>query len=439
MSAAEASVVDRVARESYGRLVAYLSTRSNDVSAAEDALGDAFRVALESWPRDGVPARPEAWLLTAARRKLLDRARHGRVAAAALPDLIALTDGAVAVASGEVIFPDDRLRLMFVCAHPAISPAMHTPLMLQTVLGLDAARIGAAFLVSPKSMGQRLTRAKLKIKAAGIAFEVPEHPRLPERLEAVLDAIYAAYCSGWHDIADIDVGPEGLAHQAIALARMLNQLMPEQPETMGLLALMLHCEARREARREGDRYIPLDRQDTRRWETTMIGEAEALLIGAAKPGQIGRYQLEAAIQSVHAQRAVTGETDWRAVLLLYEGLVQAAPSTGALVGRAGAAANVDGPEAGMRLLDEIAAERIRAYQPYFALRADLLHRLGRSAEARGAYDRARGLASDPAVRNFLAARSRSINEPEVLSWPTQATPSRSPALRRRSMPSSRTD
>jgi predicted RNA polymerase sigma factor len=395
--------VERAARDSYGRLVTFLAARSRDIAAAEDALADAFRLALETWPRDGVPDRPEAWLLTAARRRLIDGARHLQVRTEAVPDLRIAAEEAEALAEADR-FPDERLKLLFVCAHPAIDPAIHTPLMLQTVLGLDAARIASAFLVSPAAMGQRLSRAKVKIRDAGIGFELPEAKELPPRLDEVLEAIYAAYGSGWDDVAGADPRRCGLAAEAIDLGRMLRPLLPAEPEVEGLLALMLHCEARREARRSpaGD-YVPLSEQDTARWSKPMIAEAERILSAAAQDRRFGRFQLEAAIQSVHAQRARTGRTDWEAIALLYEGLVRLAPTIGARVGQAAAIAEARGTAAGWTLLKAIPAEAVASYQPYWALAAHLLRRLGRPADA--VYERAIGLCEDPAMRAFLLRRA----------------------------------
>ncbi|WP_225766155.1 RNA polymerase sigma factor [Inquilinus sp. Marseille-Q2685] len=395
--------VERAARDSYGRLVTFLAARSRDIAAAEDALADAFRAALETWPRDGVPDRPEAWLLTAARRRLIDGARHVQVRVEAVPDLRIVAEEAAALAEADR-FPDERLTPLFVCAHPAIDPAIHTPLMLQTVLGLDAARIASAFLVSPAAMGQRLSRAKGKIRDAGIGFELPEAKELPPRLDAVLEAIYAAYGSGWDDIAGADPRRKGLAVEAIDLGRMLRPLLPAEPEVEGLLALMLYCEARRGARRgPAGEYIPLSEQDTARWSKPMMAEAERILAAAAQDRRFGRFQLEAAIQSVHAQRARTGRTDWEAIALLYEGLVRLAPTIGALVGQAAAVAEARGAAAGWALLNAIPAEAVASYQPYWALAAHLLRRLGQPAGT--AYDRAIGLCEDPAMRAFLLRRA----------------------------------
>lgn len=370
-------------------------------------MSDAFQAALETWPRDGVPAKPEAWLLTAARRRLIDGARHARVQADAVPDLLVLTEEAQVMATAEDRFPDERLRLLFVCAHPAIAANVRTPLMLQVVLGLDAARIASAMLVQPAAMGQRLSRAKTKIRDAGIAFEVPDTAALPERLDAVLEAIYAAYGSGWDDLAGADPRRKGLAVEVLDLGRMLLQLLPAEPEAHGLLALMLHCEARREARRDAaGAYVPLQEQDTAHWSRALIAEAERHLAIAARAGVMGRFQLEAAIQSAHAQRAISGRTDWETVALLYAGLVRFAPTIGAQVGYAAALAEARGAAAGWAQLQAIPTAAAASYQPYWAVAAHLLARLDRRADAQAAYARAMGLCEDPALREFLAARAQ---------------------------------
>ena len=393
--------IERVARESYGRLVAFLSSHTHDVGSAEDALSDALIAALATWPRDGVPQNPEAWLLTAARRSFIDLVRHRQVALASEPTLLLLREEREEMTLS-VEFPDERLKLLFVCAHPAIDPAMHTPLMLQTVLGLDAARIGGAFLISPKTMGQRLVRAKTKIRDGGIQFEVPQDHELPQRLEAVLEAIYAAFGIGWDDMAGVDQPGRNLAEEAIWLARVLLRLLPEEAEVRGLLALMLHCEARRTARRGPDgRYIPLSTQDTKQWSLPLIEEAERHLAEAFRQGRSGRFQLEAAIQSVHAERARSGRIDWAAIAIFYEQLIRISPTLGARTGHAAAIAETSGPEGGLAILDAIASDEVSGYQPYWAVRAHLLQQLGKTPEALAAFDQAIGLAEDPAVRQFL--------------------------------------
>jgi predicted RNA polymerase sigma factor len=396
--------VERVARESYGRLVAYLSSHTRELASAEDALSNALVAALTAWPRDGVPQNPEAWLLTTARHSLIDLMRHQQVALASEPTLLLLRDEPKE-ANWSAEFPDERLKLLFVCTHPAIDPTMHTPLMLQTVLGLDAVRIAHAFLISPTTMGQRLVRAKTKIRDGGIQFEVPQPRELPQRLDAVLEAIYAAFGIAWDDMAGVDQCGRDLAEEAIWLARVLLQLMPKEAEVRGLLALMLHCEARRRTRRGPDgRYIPVSEQDSQQWSLPLIEEAERHLAEASSRGRTGRFQLEAAIQSVHAERTRSGQTEWAVIALFYEQLIRISPTLGTRTGYAAAVGEANGPEAGLAVLDGIEPDDVSGYQPYWAVRAHLLQRLGKTSEAAVAFDRAIGLAEDPAVRQFLLQR-----------------------------------
>lgn len=393
--------IERVARESYGRLVAYLSAHTRDLAGAEDALSEALVAALSTWPRDGVPRNPEAWLLTTARHSIIDRVRHQQVVSESEPTLMLFKEYSTG-GNMETQFSDERLKLLFVCAHPAIDPGMHTPLMLQTVLGLDAARIAGAFLISPKTMGQRLVRAKTKIRDGGIRFEVPQGSELPQRLDAVLEAIYAAFGIGWDDMAGAEHRGQDLAEEAIWLARVLLQLMPEEGEVRGLLALMLHCEARRPARRGAQgQFIPLSEQDPALWSRALLEEAEGHLGEAARHGRAARFQLEAAIQSVHAERARTGRIDWGAIAFFYEALIRISPTMGRRTSYAAAIAEANTPESGLAILDAIEPELATAYQPYWAVRAHLLQRAGRKVEAAAAYDRAIGLTEDPAIREFL--------------------------------------
>ena len=397
---------EAVARTSYGRLVALLAYRWRDLGAAEDALGDAFASALEHWPRSGVPTSPEAWLMTAAKRELLQRARHARVEQD--PTVRALFD-ADPVAPETAVVPDDRLKLMFVCAHPAVPEAMRAPLMMQAVLGLDAKTIADAFLVSPRAMAQRLVRAKARIRDTALRFEEPEARDLPERLGQVLEAIYGAYTIGRHR-SPADVGgtlsplPVGLTGEAVYLCRVVVGLMPEQPEPAGLLALMLYCEARRPAQFDAlGRFVPLDRQDTSRWQRASIAEAENALRHAARMQAPGLFQIEAAIQSAHCQRAATGETPWRAIAQLYDGLVRHFPSIGAQVGQAVAVAEAGDVARGQALLDAIDAASVTSYQPWWVARAHLLRLEGRMEASRPATLRAVGLTDDPRVRAWLLA------------------------------------
>ncbi len=391
------------ARRSYGKLVAYLSARTRDVTAAEDALAGAFEAALSDWPRQGVPERPEAWLMAVAQRKAIDAVRRRQTTDGAADHLKLMAEELTAMAEEGDDIPDDRLRLMFVCAHPAIDESARAPLMLQTILGIDAARIADAFLVPPATMSQRLVRAKAKIKRAGIPFRVPDRAAFAERLETVLAAIYAVFAEGWSDPAGGDARRRDLAGEAIWLGRLVVSLIPDEPEGLGLLALMLHAEARRGARRsDSGAYVPLAAQDPARWDDAMIHEAETLLRQASLTGATGRYQLEAAVQSAHVVRRLTGRADWQAIARIYDVLLKLTDSPVVAVNRAVAIAEVDGPAAGIAALDDAATDsRLGAYQPYFAARANLLARAGDKTGASAAYDRAIALEPDPVVKEFL--------------------------------------
>ena len=403
--ASAARVAARAARESYGRLLAFLAATSRDVPAAEDALADAFAAALSVWPARGIPANPEGWLATTARRRLIDAARRRRSAEAASETLTLIGDELEA-AEGEAPIPDRRLALMFACAHPAIEESIRAPLMLQTILGLDAAAIGSAFLVSPAAMGQRLSRAKAKIRLAGVPFRIPEREDLPERLAVVLEAIYAAFSHGWAEAFSDDPRGRDLAEEAIWLGRVVVQLAPAEPEAKGLLALMLYAHSRRAARRDGSgRYVPLSAQDTALWDEAAITEAEALLRAASYSKAYGRFQLEAAVQSVHAARRVTRTTDWDAISALYDALFALTGSPVVAVNRAAAVAHTQGAAAGLALLDLIGAGGgLDGFEPYWVARADLCAKLGASDEARRAYQIAIGLQTDSAARAFLIER-----------------------------------
>ncbi|HSY25049.1 MAG TPA: DUF6596 domain-containing protein [Polyangiaceae bacterium] len=391
------------ARASYGRLLSILAVRTRDVAGAEDALAEAFLAAVAQWPVEGVPRSPEAWLLTAARRKLVDAARRRRTR----DEKRALLEVDFDEADGNV-FGDERLRLLFVCAHPAIEAAVRTPLMLQTVLGLDAARIASALRVAPKTMGQRLWRAKTKIRDAGISFDVAVED-LPGRSFAVLEAIYAAYGSGWEDVAGQAAASRGLTEEAIWLARLTVRLLPDEPEARGLLALMLYAEARATARRgETGEYVPLTEQDPSRWDPRRIAEAEAILQETARMGRVGPLQIEAAIQSAHIDARRTGARDDRALSLLYEALVRMAPTLGVRIAHAVALSNTEGAAHAIERLDAIESSASEDYQPYWSARAHLLERLGRLGDARDAYERAIGLAEDDGVRRWLLAKKRAL-------------------------------
>jgi predicted RNA polymerase sigma factor len=401
------STAEAVARRSYGKLVAFLCVRAHDVAAAEDALSEAFAAALADWPGKGCPANPEAWLLTVARRKLIDAARRQHSSALVDEDLeriAAVVDAPLGSAGWEI--PDRRLALMFACAHPAIDAGIRSPLILQVILGLDAATIASAFLMSPTAMGKRLVRAKSKIREAAIPFCIPGREELPGRLDTVLEAIYAAFSEGWSDAAGTDSSRRDLTGEAFFLARLVTELLPTEPEALGLLALMLHAEARRRARRsdEGD-YIPLADQDVARWDLQMIDEAEALLFRARAFGVIGRYQLEAAVQSAHVHRRRSGHADWTAVLQIYDALFTITGSPVVAINRALVLAELLGAQAALDAMPDPACDaRLVEYQPYWAARAELLANTGAYEDARRAYEIAIGLERDPAVRRFLERR-----------------------------------
>jgi predicted RNA polymerase sigma factor len=403
-------LTEQVARRSYGKLVAFLAARTRDVAAAEDALSEAFTAALADWPRNGCPQNPEAWLMTVARRKFLDANRSTQRETAS--DEIEGIAPAIAFDEDAAEIPDRRLGLMFACAHPAIDRAIRAPLMLQAILGLDAARIASAFLISPATMSQRLVRAKNKIRQAGIPLDIPGRNELRDRLDTVLDAIYAAFAEGWIDAAGTDVARRDLAEEAIYLGRLVTELLPNEPEGLGLLALMLHAEARRRARRttEGD-YVPLAQQDSSLWNVEMIAEAESLLHRAGAMKRVGRYQLEAAIQSAHAVRVRTGQSDWSAIVQLYDAHLALSGSPVAAINRALAIAEQFGPRQALEELDRVAGDpRLVEYQPYWAARADLLARIDAREEARHAYSIAIGMERDPAVRRFLEQRRMLVDQ-----------------------------
>ena len=362
-------IVEHVARESYGRLIAFLSARTGDVAAAEDALADAFVTALHNWPHDGVPVKPEAWLLTAARRRLIDRARHDRVRVEAAPTIRLLMRTDSITRSGTIdddAFPDERLKLLFVCAHPEIDRGMHTPLMLQVVLGLDAATIASAFLTSPATMGQRLSRAKARIRDAGIAFEIPDRGELPVRLDAVLDAIYAAYGSGWDDVCGSDPRRAGLAQEAVWLARTLLRVAARRAGDAGPAGAdaLLRGAAAGATHRDGD-YVPMSEQDVRLWSApharTKRNASCAAAAGSGVPAaSSSKPRCSPRTSKARGAAASTGARS----RVLYEGLVRESPTVGAFVGRAAAIAEAESPAAGLsRRWIGIDPSPTKSYQP----------------------------------------------------------------------------
>ena len=391
------------ARDSYGRLLALLAASTSDLAAAEDALGDAFERALRTWPSQGVPGSPDAWLLTVARNRLRDQWKSARV-----QRTVPLDAGGDALAHIDDIdvdsIPDRRLELMLVCAHPAIERAVRTPLMLNTVLGFTAEQVGRAFSVPSSTMATRLVRAKKRVKAAGIPFRIPDRADLPARMTAVLEAVYGAYVIDWA------TGPQDrqLPSEALHLAEVLVTLVPGDPEARGLAALIELSAARAPARVDaGGRFVPLAAQDPSLWNQHLISRAHGHLRAAHARGQLGRFQLEAAIQAVHCSRGADGTTDWPALLTLHRILHAIAPSLGCGVALAAVTAEVDGPAAGLAALDallEEAGEQGRRFQPARATRAHLLERLGRKEEAVAAYESAISLTHDTPERRYLEHR-----------------------------------
>ncbi len=403
-----ARAAETAARHSYGRLLSWLAWQWRDIAAAEDALADAFALALTRWPVDGVPSAPDAWLLTTARRQLLMATRRERLADD--PRLTVLWPSDQDAQPEALAIPDSRLRLMLVCAHPAIDVGVRSALMLQTVLGLDAASIASAFLVKPEAMTKRLVRAKRKIKMAGIRYEEPEHADWPARLEAVLEAIYATYTLHWGS-AEEATGRQ-LADEAIYLARLTSTLLPSEPEALGLASLLSYAQARRPAQRDAlGGFIPLDEQDTDLWDRGLLAQADALLAAAATHGRPGPYQLEAAIQAAHMEGLKTHSVPWSDMARLYESVQALAPTLGAAIGHAVAVAHsANDPHSGLRLLDAIEQSRVADHAPWWAARARLLAWARLDAAASEAYRRACALTADPAVREWLTRRLDSLRQ-----------------------------
>ncbi|KUL22367.1 RNA polymerase sigma factor [Actinoplanes awajinensis] len=385
---------EHAARDSYGRLLALLATSTNDLAAAEDALADAFEQAVRTWPERGVPANPDAWLLTVARNRLRDLWKSaGFQRTVALDTALDVT----APAADPEAIPDRRLELMLVCAHPAIDSTVHTPLMLNTVLGCTAEQIGRAFSMPATTMATRLVRAKRRIKAAGIPFRIPDRGDLPDRMTAVLEAVYGVHVIDWGT-----TGPQErpLPTEAVHLAEVLTTLVPADPEAHGLAALIQLSTARSAARLdERGRFVPLADQDPASWDRSLIDRAHRHLRAAHARGQLGRFQLEAAIQAVHCARTATAPTDWESLLGLHRVLQEIAPSRGGAVALAAVSAEVHGPAAGLALLTDPGR-----FQPAWVTRAHLLAKLGRAAEAVSAYDTAISLTHDHAEREHLRRR-----------------------------------
>ena len=390
---------EQVARASYGRLLAIVAADTGDIARAEDALGDAFERALTTWPTAGVPANPEGWLVTVARNRHRDTVKAPAHRLAAPLDI----DVAVIDRIDPDAIPDKRLELMFVCAHPAIDAAARTPLMLQTVLGFDAAFVARAFAVPAATMAQRLVRAKRRIRLARVPFAVPLRQDMPARLPSVLEAVYGAYAIDWQLVSGTTVR-DSLAGEALYLATTLARLLDGEPEAFGLAALIALSLARVDARVADDGcLVPLAEQDRALWRPGLIAEGESLLRRAHALGRVGRFQLEAAIQSA---QCAPGTADPAALLALHDALVRVSPTLGARVARAAVLADVDGARAGLDALDDIdGAER---FQPAWATRAHLLASVGETDAAASAYSKAISLTTDTPSRLYLERRAAAL-------------------------------
>lgn len=398
--------VAAVFRKEYGRAVSVLLRTTGDLGMAEDAVQEAFAAAAERWPVTGVPEHPGAWIIMAARRRAVDRFRRestrgSKEAAAAI-----LAPGEPAAAD---VFGDDRLKLLFVCCHPSLAMPARVALALRILGGLTTANIAAAFLVAEPTVGQRISRAKAKIRDAHIPYRVPSADELPQRLAGVLAVVYLIYNEGYS--AGLGEPPEraGLCAEAVRLARTLVRLLPDEPEAHGLLALLLLSESRRNARSgAGGVLVPLGEQDRSLWDADLIAEGTALVAACLARGQLGQYQLQAAIQAVHAAASSTEATDWRRIVRLYDLLVDAAPGPVARLNRAVAVAEAEGPAAGLALVDGLG---LQGYHVFHAVRAELLGRMGRAPEAAAEYAQAVRLAPSEGERRHLEDRLRRLAGP----------------------------
>jgi predicted RNA polymerase sigma factor len=439
MTADAAARAEELARAAYGRLLAILASNDGDIESAEDCLAEAFAQALHTWPQAGIPHNPEAWLLTVARNRRSDLRRSAAHRLSDSLDDVASDESHHSALStmrdlDPDAIPDRRLALLFVCAHPAIDPAARTPLMLQTVLGFEAGQIARAFAIPESAMAQRLVRAKRRIRDARIPFAIPERSQMTARLTPVLEAIYGAYAIDFPLVGGTELR-ESLDVESLYLASMLAELLPDEPEALGLAALISLSLARRAAHETSEEFVPLDEQDTSRWDAELMAIGEQYLRRARALEQIGRFQIEAAIQSVHCARATTGVTDWRALRTLYAALLTIAPTLGARVAHAATVGRIDGAAAGLAALDSITDEAAQRFQPAWATRAHLLAEAGETDKAIEAFARAISLTTDIALRGYLDRRRQRVTAcssppaPRLTSHTCHTTPRIAPADR----------
>ncbi|KRB78329.1 RNA polymerase subunit sigma-24 [Nocardioides sp. Root190] len=393
------TAVERIFREEYGRLIASLVRRFGDIDVAEEAAGEALLVALEKWPETGVPPNPGGWLTTTAVRRAIDRLRREKVREGKHEAAAMIHDDSPHEPTG--VIADDRLRLVFTCCHPALAPETRIALTLRLLGGLTVAEIAAAFLVQETTMAQRITRAKSKIKGANIPYRVPGPEDLPARVGAVLAVLLLIFNEGYLSAADGEPVRTELTGEAIRLARTLHELMPEDLEATGLLALLLLTESRRAARVREGVLVPLDEQDRGGWDRTLIAEGHGLVRQCLAANRPGRYQILAAVNAVHTDAPTAAATDWSQVVALYDQLARIDSSPIVALNRAVAVAELDGPEVALAIVERLPLE---GYHAWHVTRAELLRRLGRSAESREAYDAALGVCDNTAERAYLTRR-----------------------------------